>query len=115
MAYQSAVEFKDKSTIVYPYTFEDSLVLENKEKFESITKSKGLLKKMVDAAKVKDVKICSTAAYININAEGVKKAEFALDVLYIEDPKTFILPAYIKEGLDWLKIQLSKDKQVLNI
>lgn len=115
VAYQKAIEFKDKKTIVYPYTFEDSLVLENKEKFKSITKSKGLLKKMVDAAKIEDLKTCSNAAYLNINAEGVKKAEFALDVLYIEDPKTLIIPAYIKEGLDWLKAQLSKDKQGLNI
>jgi predicted ATP-dependent endonuclease of OLD family len=116
VAYQKAVEFKDKSTIVvYPYTFEDTLVLENKEKFKSITKSKGLLKKMVTAANIDDIKICSTAAYTNINAEGVKKAEFALDVLYVEDPKTFIIPAYIKESLDWLKTQLSKDKQGLNI
>ncbi len=117
VAYQKAIEFKDKTTttIVYPYTFEDSLVLENKEKFKSIAKSKGLLKKMVDAAKIEDFKTCSTVAYLNINAEGVKKAEFALDILYIEDPKTLIIPDYIKEGLDWLKIQLSKDKQGLNI
>lgn len=115
VAFQKAIESKDKGVIVYPYTFEDSLVLENREKFKSITKSKGLLKKMVDAAKIEDLKTCSAAVYLNINAEGVKKAEFALDVLYIEDPKTFIIPAYIKEGLDWLKTQLSKDKQGLNI
>lgn len=115
VAYQKAIEFKDKKMTVYPYTFEDSLVLENKEKFKSITNSKGLLKKMVDAAKKEDLKECSTAAYLNINATGVKKAEFALDVLYIEDPKTFIIPAYIKEGLDWLETQLLKDKQGLNI
>ncbi len=115
VAYQKAIEFEDKKMTVYPYTFEDSLVLENKEKFKSITKSKGLLRKMVEAAKKEDLKKCSKEAYQNINAKGVKKAEFALDVLYIEDPKTFIIPAYIKEGLDWLETQLSKDKQGLNI
>lgn len=117
VAYQNAIEFKNGSNIimVYPYTFEDSLVLENKEKFKSIAKSIGLLKKMVAAAQIDDIKDSAQKAYDEINAKGVKKAEFALDVLYMEDPKTFIIPNYIKEGLDWLKTQLSKDKQGLNI
>lgn len=117
VAYQKAIKLKErkKSVIVYPYTFEDSLVLENKEKFKSIAKSTGLLNKMVAAAQVNDIKDSAQKAYDAINEKGVKKAEFALDVLYMEDPKTFIIPNYIKEGLDWLKTQLSKDKQGLNI
>lgn len=58
VAYQKAIEFKEKNNIitVYPYTFEDSLVLENKGKFKSITGSTGLLKKMVAAAQIEDIK-----------------------------------------------------------
>ncbi|KAA6317856.1 hypothetical protein EZS27_032057 [termite gut metagenome] len=117
IAYQKAIEFKGKgeNIIVYPYTFEDSLVLENKENFKSITKSIGLLKKMVTAAQIEDIKDSAKKTYEEINGKGVKKAELALDVLYMEDPKTLIIPDYIKEGLDWLKTQLSKDKQGLNI
>lgn len=117
VAYQKAIKLKEKKkdVIVYPYTFEDSLILENKEKFKAIKRSTGLLKKMVNAAQIDNIKESAQKAYEEINSKGVKKAEFALDVLYMEDPKTLIIPDYIKEGLDWLKAQLSKDKQGLNI
>lgn len=47
VAYQKAIEFdnRDNKILIYPYTFEDALVIENKTVFESIAESTGLLKK----------------------------------------------------------------------
>ena len=42
-----------------------------------------------------------------------KKAEFALDVLYFEDPKKIKTPTYIKEGLDWLEYVLKPIKNIV--
>lgn len=115
VAYQKAVFFKtkDKKISVYPYTFEDSLVLENREVFKKIKKSKGLLKKMVNAAKIVDVQESAQKAYDEINSKNAKKAEFALDVLFMQDPKDLVIPNYIVEGLKWLEEQLNGQK--LNI
>jgi hypothetical protein len=44
--------------------------------------------------------------YDAITKTGAKKAEFALELLFFEDPKTLATPTYIKEGLDWLENQL---------
>ena len=35
-----------------------------------------------------------------------KKAEFALDLLYMQDPESLVVPGYIKDGLNWLSDQL---------
>ncbi|OIV40669.1 ATP-dependent endonuclease [Flavobacterium johnsoniae] len=112
-AYQNGVEFKDgeKTNFVYPYTFEDALVIENKEKFKLISKSVSLLKKMVEASKKDNLQEFATETYTVITDSQAKKAEFALDVLYFEDPKNIIPPSYIKEGLVWIEEQLKNDKQ----
>ena len=115
VAYQKAIEF-DKNgvkTTVYPYTFEDTLVIENKESFKAIVDATGLLKKMVDATKKDDLKELVKETYTIINDKQAKKAEFALDVLYFEDPKKIKTPSYIKEGLDWIEEQLKSNKQGL--
>ena len=36
-----------------------------------------------------------------------KKAEFALDLIYLIDPKKIVVPNYIDDGLNWLESQLS--------
>lgn len=111
VAYQTEVDLS--GTKVYPYTFEDALVLENIEKIKSITATSGLLKKMVQAASEKDVRISAQKAYEAINSEGVKKAEFALDILYFDVPKELKVPTYIKEGLDWLENLLRPVKNIV--
>jgi len=99
---------------VYPYTFEDSLVMENREIFKTIKDSKGLLKKMVEAASETDIKKSAKDMYETIIADGSKKAEFALELLYFQDPDTLIVPKYIKEGLNWLEDKLIIKKEGLN-
>jgi len=37
-----------------------------------------------------------------------KKAEFALELLYLQDPKALKVPTYINEGLKWLQEQLER-------
>lgn len=61
---------------------------------------------MVEASKKIDLKEFATKIYEIINEKQAKKAEFALDVLYFEDPKKIKTPSYIKEGLDWIEERL---------
>ena len=111
VAYQTEIDLS--GTKVYPYTFEDALVLENLEKFKAITATSGLLKKMVEAAKEVNINIAARKAYESITSDGAKKAEFALDVLYFEAPEELKVPTYIKEGLDWLEKVLKPIKNIV--
>lgn len=117
VAYQTAIEIGNDSgkIIVYPYTFEDALVIENREIFKTLADSTGLLKKMVEVSNKTDLTELAKEAYTIINDKQAKKAEFALDVLYFEDPKKIKTPSYIKEGLDWIEEQLKGSKQGLII
>lgn len=104
----------DDQIEVYPYTFEDSLVMENREVFKKIEKSSGLLKKMADAASETNIKLSAKNMYVAITADGAKKAEFALGLLYMEDPNVLTVPKYINEGLEWLENELITKKDGLN-
>ncbi|TDE05368.1 ATP-dependent endonuclease [Flavobacterium hiemivividum] len=110
VAFQNEIDIKGKK--IYPYTFEDALVVENIETFKSISKSSGLLKKMVESANETDITNVAKKAYDAINAEGAKKAEFALDVLYFENPENLNTPKYIEEGLIWIEEQLKSNKNI---
>ena len=89
------------------------MVIENKDNFKAIADATGLLKKMVEASKKEDLKELVKDTYTIINYKQAKKAEFALDVLYFEDPQKIKTPSYIKEGLDWIEEQLKSNKQGL--
>lgn len=110
VAFQNELDIKGEK--IYPYTFEDSLLLENIEIFKSISNSTGLLKKMVESANETDITNVAKKAYDAINAKSAKKAEFALDVLYLEDPENLNTPKYIEEGLIWLEEQLKPNKNI---
>lgn len=114
VAYQTPIKVNDKIE-VYPYTFEDSLVMENKEAFKKIKDSKGLLKKMVDAASETDINKSAKQMFDTITDDGAKKAEFALELLYFQDPNNIAVPNYIKEGLNWLENKLVIKKDGLNL
>lgn len=113
VAYQTTIKLKEatKEIEVYPYTFEDSLVLTNKGIFEELTSGTGLLKKMINAAKETDVKNAAKKMYDAITDKGAKKAEFALELFYFNEPNILVTPAYIKEGLDWLEERLKPQKK----
>lgn len=116
VAFQTPLQIKngEKNVVVYPYTFEDSLVMENKDVFKNLERSTGLLGHMITAAEETDLLVAATKMYDAITAQGVKKAEFALELLYIEEPNKLATPRYIKEGLDWLEIKLSPIKVSLH-
>lgn len=112
VAFQIPLNINDgkKELVVYPYTFEDSLVMENRDIFKGLSVSGGLLGDMISAAKEADILLSAAMMYETISAKGAKKAEFALELLYSEEPQKLTTPRYIKEGLDWLEIKLSPNK-----
>lgn len=93
-------------TIVTPYTFEDALVFSNINFFEELVSPTGLIKKMVDALKKDRVDEASADMFKALQTG--KKAEMALELLYLEDPKKLEAPLYIKEGLEWLNNKLNQ-------
>jgi predicted ATP-dependent endonuclease of OLD family len=81
---------------VLPYTFEDSLIFENKAIFDSMKNAKGILKKAKDVTDTQ-------SAFDTIRDSGFRKAEFALELLYLPNFDEIKVPAYISEGLQWLE------------
>ena len=117
IAYQTPVKIYEekKETIVYPYTFEDSLVLENASIFKSLTDAKGLLKKMVKATNDDSVQKSADELYRIITDPSSKKAEFALELFYFKEPDVLKTPKYIEEGLLWVEEKLKIEKTGLQI
>ncbi|MCK5510735.1 AAA family ATPase [Candidatus Parcubacteria bacterium] len=115
VAYQFPIKISTsdgKTEEVIPYTFEDSLVFENLKLFKELTGT-GLMKKMSDAVNKKTVKE-SSADMFNALKTG-KKAKFALELLFLKDPKELAIPNYIKEGLEWLREKLQFKKVDTNL
>ncbi len=102
--YPISVSFAGKDETAIPYTFEDALVLSNLDAFKKIKKSKGLLKKMVDSIKKSTLDEACESMFDALNDS--KKAEMALELLFMIDPKELKPPIYIHEGLAWLDEQL---------
>ncbi|WP_188826206.1 AAA family ATPase [Brucella endophytica] len=95
--------------IAYPYTFEDALAFENLS-FFSEQDGTGLVRKFRDAiASGGGAAAIGERMYLAL--KNGKKAEFALDLIEVENFDTIIVPRYIAEGLEWLLAQLKK-KQV---
>jgi hypothetical protein len=95
--------------MAYPYTFEDALVFQNLAFFSKLDGS-GLVRKFREAiAAGGDATAIGRRMYEALR-DG-KKAEFALDVIEVENFNDIIVPRYIAEGLEWLLAQLKK-KQV---
>lgn len=111
VAYQSPIQatFKGETAEALSYTLEDAIVMANLDLFETLPGT-GLIAKFRKAiANSADLNALSDA--LKTALEGGGKAEFALDLLEIEDPRSLMPPAYIKDGLLWLAGQLEQ-KQV---
>lgn len=111
VAYQSPtqVTFKGVTTEALSYTLEDAIVIANLALFETLPGT-GLIAKFRAAITGSD-DINALSAALKSALEGGGKAEFALDLLEIEDPLSLSPPAYIRNGLLWLAAQL-EHKQV---
>ncbi len=101
----------NKETNVYATSFEDSLVYDNINYFKSL---KGLrlikkFKKVIDDSTVESFE--NDIYEILRNSASGDKAAFALDLLFLADPKRLKVPKYINEGLIWLQEKLSKSQQ----
>jgi hypothetical protein len=106
--YSLTVKFNDNETgDVIPYTFEDALVFSNIEIFKKLTGQKGLIKKMQDAVNKESLSEASEAMFKAL--EKGKKAEMALELLFIDD--TLTPPKYISEGLIWIQSKLKTETE----
>jgi len=94
VAFQTPITISDLEII--PYTFEDSLIFENKTIFNYMTGAKGMIKKVQDITDAQN-------AFRIIRNGGFRKAEFALDLLYLPNFDDIRVPTYISEGLQWLE------------
>jgi hypothetical protein len=97
---------KDEYTEICPYTFEDALIFSNLELFRqdglkkmgTITTIANLLKKNHSAQDLQE------SIFKKLESKGgFQKADFANSLLYKEDFCEISAPAYIQEGLEWLK------------
>lgn len=111
IAYQSPFQatFKGATAEVLSYTLEDSIVMANLNLFETLP-GNGLIAKF-RAAIANSASLNELGGALKTALEGGGKAEFALDLLEIEDPLLLNPPAYIRDGLRWLAAQL-EHKQV---
>lgn len=87
-------------------TFEDALVFENLSIFKTL-EGDGMIKKFKKAVNDNTTAVSLGGAFFEILYDG-KKAEFALDLLYSQEPASLKIPTYINEGLAWLQEQLDK-------
>lgn len=114
VAYQTGIQVKLREgieAIGYPYTFEDALALSNIELFVQDNLSRlGLVTNYSDIIRsAESVEECCQKMYDTLTAS--KKAPFAINLFYLDEFEGLKTPAYIKEGLDWLKTMLNPNKK----
>ena len=97
---------KEEYTTICPYTFEDALIFTNLELFRqdglkkmgAITTIANLLKNNASVVDLQE------DIFAKLESQGgFKKAYFAILLLYKKDFYEIIAPAYIQEGLEWMK------------
>ncbi|MFN4275046.1 MAG: AAA family ATPase [Ferrovibrio sp.] len=106
VAYQTAVQVTLRDGVegpAYPYTFEDALVWTNVDTFKDL-EGTGLVRKFREALAEAKIPDASTKMFDALR-KG-KKAEFALDVIALDDFESLTVPAYIADGLKWLEEKL---------
>lgn len=109
-AYQIPIKAKlndeDTEGEVISTTFEDAFVLENIQNIKSMN-GEGFVELFKEDIKVsKTVDELCDKLYVTIRDNQKLKAEFALNILFHEDPKNLNVPLYIKEGLEWLSLRI---------
>ncbi|MBA3033367.1 MAG: AAA family ATPase [Gammaproteobacteria bacterium] len=115
VAYQSPIQatFKASTAEALSYTLEDSIVMANLDLFETLPGT-GLIAKF-RAAITNSTDLNALSRELKTALEGGGKAEFALDLLEIEDPLSLKPPAYIRDGLLWLAAQLDRKQLDLGL
>jgi len=115
VAYQSPIlaTFNSVTAEALSYTLEDAIVMANLDLFKTLPGT-GLITKfrkaIADSADLTALGIALKAAL-----KDGDKAEFALDLLEIEDSVSLKPPVYIKDGLLWLAAQLEQEQVELGL
>jgi len=115
VAYQSPIQatFKGATAEALSYTLEDAIVMANLDLFETLP-GNGLIAKF-RAAITDSADLCALSEALKTALNGGGKAEFALDLLDIEEPLLLKAPAYIRDGLLWLVAQLEYNQVELGL
>jgi hypothetical protein len=112
VAYQTSVTVTPPGAVAsetaHPYTFEDALAFENLALFSAL-EGTGLMRKFRDAI-VAGGGAAAIGERMFLALKSGKKAEFALDVLEVENFSEIVVPRYIATGLEWLLAQLKKKR-----
>jgi predicted ATP-dependent endonuclease of OLD family len=87
-------------------TFEEALVFENILIFKTLS-GEGMIKKFRDAINKHKTSASLGQGMFEFLKDG-KKAEFALELLFSQEPNVLKVPTYIDEGLTWLQEQLER-------
>lgn len=110
VAYQDRIKFsfKEKIEEIQPYTFEDSLILENISFFKDL-EGNGLIKKVRKfISESADGDALASSLFEELKT--ARKAEFALEILYHKDPNDLNVPKYIADGLSWIQAYLKEKR-----
>ena len=110
IAYQIPIEinYNDGEKEALTSTFEDSIIYSNLELFKNIDDKELYLNIISDIIKsATGFEDMHSKIYEEIRKTSFKKAEFALDLIYLIDPEKIVVPNYIDDGLNWLESQLS--------
>jgi predicted ATP-dependent endonuclease of OLD family len=118
IAYQTPITIRlpktDAEVEALPNTFEDSLVLSNADHF-SKKLGRGLTRAFGEALRQAETSL-ELGTELFDKLRGGDKAEFALQVLGDPGFTQLTVPAYIREGLEWLETKLErKSKELLII
>lgn len=107
------IQVDDKeNTQVHPTSFEDALVYDNITTFKDLDGNGliGIFNSVIKDSTQQDIELNIYKALRT--CESGAKAKFALDLLFLTDPKKLKTPQYIEEGLAWLEEKLIQDKQL---
>jgi predicted ATP-dependent endonuclease of OLD family len=94
------------SVNVLARTFEDALIAENADLFRTLTGYSGEAAVKEALTTFTDAETLGDKLFAAVRA--LDKAGFALDLLYLQDPLSLNVPAYIHEGLSWLQDRLQE-------
>jgi predicted ATP-dependent endonuclease of OLD family len=109
VAYQTplTIDYKaDKAIEALSSTLEDAIVYSNIDLLGNLTGT-GLINTFNNLIENKNnFAELHADVYAELHKKNVKKAEFALDLIYSVDPEKIAVPLYISQGLNWLQEQL---------
>ena len=95
-------------------TFEDALVFQNLDFFKDKSGTGLLAKFKSDIDSSGSIADLGEALWRELQ-KGAGKIELALDLLEVEPPESLKVPEYIREGLLWLRDQLTQHKKELGL